>query len=240
MPDVALRTREQALAWTAGGTRRFEEVARSLDPTEVRAPIRLAGWHRGHVLTHVARNADALRNLLVWARTGAETPMYATPEQRGRDIEAGAGRPAADIVDDLLHADAALADAITSLPEEAWHATVRSARGRDIPASDVAWLRAREVWIHAVDLMAGVRMADLPDEFVAALFAEVVDALAGRYTGPPVLVVALDGTNQLLPGRGDAVEVVGPAVELLGWLIGRDFQDVRAQTGALPPLPAWL
>ncbi|MGZ4664297.1 MAG: maleylpyruvate isomerase N-terminal domain-containing protein [Frankiaceae bacterium] len=114
MPDV-LYTREQALAWMASGTRRFEEVARSLDPTEVTAPTRLAGWHRGHVLTHVARNADALRNLLVWARTGVETPMYATPEQRSRDIEAGAVRPAADIVDDLLHSDAALADAITSL-----------------------------------------------------------------------------------------------------------------------------
>ena len=219
---------------------RFEDVARNLDPTTVTAPAWLPGWHRGHVLTHVARNADALRNLLVWARTGVVTPMYATPEQRSRDIEAGAGRPAADLVDDLLHADAALADAITSLPEEAWHATVRSARGREIPAADVAWLRAREVWIHAVDLMAGVRMADLPDEFVAVLSAEVIDALAERYTGPPVLLVALDGANLMLPGRGDTVEVVGPAAQLLGWLIGRDFQDVHAQTGALPALPAWL
>ena len=55
-----------------------------------------------------------------------------------------------------------------------------------------------------------------------------------------MLLVALDGANLSLPGRGDTVEVVGPAAQLLGWLIGRDFQDVRAQTGALPPLPAWL
>ncbi|MGZ4664296.1 MAG: hypothetical protein ACXV5Q_04410 [Frankiaceae bacterium] len=98
----------------------------------------------------------------------------------------------------------------------------------------------REVRIHPVDLMAGVRMADLPDEFVAVLSGEVVDALAGSYTGPPVLLVALDGANLLLPGSGNAVEVVGPAAQLLGWLIGRDFQDVRAQTGAFPALPAWL
>jgi len=30
-------------------------------------------------------------NLLSWARTGTETPMYASAESRNADIEAGAG-----------------------------------------------------------------------------------------------------------------------------------------------------
>jgi hypothetical protein len=30
-------------------------------------------------------NADGLRNLLVWARTGVETPMYPSIEQRNAD-----------------------------------------------------------------------------------------------------------------------------------------------------------
>ena len=240
MPDIATRTRDQALTWTASGTRRFEHAARGLDPAEIRQATRLAGWQRGHVLTHVARNADALRNLLVWARTGVETPMYATPQQRTLDIAAGAGRPAAEIVDDLLRADAALAEAIESLPAAAWDATVRTARGREVPAAEVAWLRAREVWVHAVDLLAGVGMADLPDDFVAALSAEVVGDLAARYSGPPVLLAPVDGAGLSLPGRGDPVEAVGPAAQLLGWLIGRDFPDVHTKTGALPPLPAWL
>ena len=42
----------------------------------------LPGWTVGHVLTHVARNADAYTNLLTWARTGVETPAYASPEAR--------------------------------------------------------------------------------------------------------------------------------------------------------------
>ena len=34
-----------------------------------RAPSALPGWTRAHVLTHLARNADAMVNLLTWART---------------------------------------------------------------------------------------------------------------------------------------------------------------------------
>ena len=35
-----------------------------------RSPSRLPDWTRGHVATHLARNADAIRRLVEWARTG--------------------------------------------------------------------------------------------------------------------------------------------------------------------------
>src|SRR5947209_4673969 len=41
-----------------------------LDDDAVGEPSLLPGWTRGHVLAHLARNADALVNLLTWARTG--------------------------------------------------------------------------------------------------------------------------------------------------------------------------
>ncbi len=72
-----------------------------LDDAAVAAPSALPGWTRGHVLTHVARNADALVNLLTWARTGVETPAYPSREARDAGIEAGAGRPLREQVEDL-------------------------------------------------------------------------------------------------------------------------------------------
>ncbi|MEV7393377.1 maleylpyruvate isomerase N-terminal domain-containing protein, partial [Streptomyces sp. NPDC091215] len=42
----------------------LETAARFTD-ADVRAPSLLPGWSRGHVLTHVARNADGGRNLLI-------------------------------------------------------------------------------------------------------------------------------------------------------------------------------
>ena len=55
----------------------------ALTDSQARAPSLLPGWTRGHVVTHLARNADALRNLLTWARTGIPTPMY--PSRQARD-----------------------------------------------------------------------------------------------------------------------------------------------------------
>ena len=44
------------------------------------------------MLTHLARNADGMINLLLWARTGIVTPAYASAEARVADIEKGAVR----------------------------------------------------------------------------------------------------------------------------------------------------
>lgn len=69
-------------------TERLIDAVSVLAPTSVAEPSRLAGWTRGHVLTHLSRNADSLVNLLIWARTGEEVPQYASGESRDRDIEA--------------------------------------------------------------------------------------------------------------------------------------------------------
>ena len=84
-----------ALARLGDSTDRLLATAGALDDAQAAAPSRLPGWTRGHILTHLARNADGFRNLLIWARTGTETPMYPSEESRDRDIEAGARRPAA-------------------------------------------------------------------------------------------------------------------------------------------------
>ncbi|WP_373302302.1 maleylpyruvate isomerase N-terminal domain-containing protein [Streptomyces flaveus] len=65
---------------------------------------------QGHVVAHVARDAEALVNLLTWARTGVTTPMYASGDQRAREIEDGARQPVGALRTDLLAADGRLAE----------------------------------------------------------------------------------------------------------------------------------
>src|SRR6266545_1394914 len=55
--------------------RLYGEVSK-LDDAAVVGLSRLPGWTRAHVVTHLARNADAWVNLQTWARTGIEHPMY--------------------------------------------------------------------------------------------------------------------------------------------------------------------
>ena len=69
-------------------------AAAVLSDSQAREPSLLPGWSRGHLLTHLARNADGLRNLLVWARTGVATPSTrAGTRGRRRSRTARAARP---------------------------------------------------------------------------------------------------------------------------------------------------
>src|SRR5712691_7516627 len=123
-------------------------------------PSPLPGWSRGHVLTHIARNADGLRNLLIWARTGIPTPQYPSTQARDEAIDAGSGRPAGELTADLrASAEAFLAEA-ESLTASAWQVSVRGMRGPEHPAWVTLWRRLSEVEIHHVDLDAGYRPED--------------------------------------------------------------------------------
>ena len=81
--------------------------ARTIPEADLRAPSVLPGWTRVHVLAHVARGADAMRNLLIGARSGQNRPAYASAQAREADIERGAVMRAGDLMTDL--ADSAMA-----------------------------------------------------------------------------------------------------------------------------------
>jgi maleylpyruvate isomerase len=230
-------------AWMDEGTRRFDAEVGRLPDHELRAPSALPGWTRAHVVAHVARNADALGNLLTWARTGIESPMYASREQRAADIEEGAGQSAEILRFDLDDAERRLALAIESLPEAAWSAEIRTRSGRAVPASEVVWMRCKEVWIHAVDLGAGVSFADFPDSMLQDLLAEVTAQLTSRPETHGIELVATDadGAWAIGPRGPDEVVVQGPTPDLLEWLVGRGAGVNLTSSGTgLPELPNWL
>jgi maleylpyruvate isomerase len=58
---------------------------------DARGPSLLPGWTRGHVLTHLARNAEGGTRLLGWARTGAASYEYESVAARADAIEEGRG-----------------------------------------------------------------------------------------------------------------------------------------------------
>jgi maleylpyruvate isomerase len=185
---------------------------------ELEAPSVLPGWSRRHVAAHLSLNAEALGNLVHWARTGEERPMYPSAEARNADIEAAAAQRPADELRAWFDSSAAtLRAAMDELSPEQWTATVRTAQGLPIPATDIPWMRSREVLIHAVDLNAGVKFADLPTDFLEAL------------------------CDDIRTKRGDVPEVDGPLPELAAYLAGRPYSDVVSPKGdPAEPLLAWL
>lgn len=223
------------------GQRRLEEAIAGFAPDAVYAPSALPGWTRGHLITHLARNADALVNLLDWARTGIPTPMYSSPDQRNSDIDAGAGRGLAEQAADLRESARRFADAAAALPGESWSARVKTAQGRDIPAAEVPWMRVREVWIHLIDLDAGAGVEVLPEDLSARLVREVAAWMSPKVER--AVELRPEGRDAVLvgtPGAEPAAVVSGPVQRIAGWLTGRaDVSGMRCE-GEVPTLPRWL
>jgi maleylpyruvate isomerase len=221
---------------------RLLRTADAFDAAAIGAPSLLPGWSRGHVLAHLARNADAFVNLLTSARTGETIPMYASAESRAADISAGASRPPTAHTDDLRRSADRFAEAVAAMPVEAWAATVQTRRG-PWPAAMLVWGRLREVEVHHADLAAGYAPADWPEAFAQRLLHEVTTGLAAR-ADAPAMVLRFDGRrHELVVGDPDgAPTITGPAHGLASWLIGRGGGETLAVTpdGPLPNPPEWM
>jgi maleylpyruvate isomerase len=242
MSAAGTRSLAHTLAWAGDGAAHLRGLMMRMGEDAFTAPSALPGWTRAHVLTHVARNADAMINLLTWARTGVRTPAYASREQRDADIEAGAHRAPAEIRADVVESSDRLARVVRAMPESAWSVHVQNAQGRDLLATDIPWLRAREMWIHAVDLDVGASFADMPAPMVATLLTDVTAAMGEKPDCPALHLTAPDGSVWDVGDPAAATTVTGPAPSLAAWLLGRSKgRDLRSSGGKrLPGLPRWL
>jgi maleylpyruvate isomerase len=227
-------TPDEATRWWNDGERAVADRVRQLTDDELAEPSGLPGWSRAHVVAHLARNADALVNLLTWARTGVETPMYPSRAARDADIETTAALPPDQLRRDYAAACDRLTAAAGALPAEAWTAEVRTPRDEPMPASDVPWMRAKEVWVHGTDLRAGLAFGDAPPEFCAALVDDVLALFARRDQAPDLRIVATDVDRTW--GSGER-RVEAPVAAVAAWLTRSDTSGLGDD---VPPPPTWI
>jgi maleylpyruvate isomerase len=170
-----------------------------LSDAVARGPSRLPGWSVGHVLTHIARNADSVVWRLEGAARGEVRDQYPGGlEQRSDEIEAGAGRPAPELVLDVRRTSAAVTRIMAELPAAAWDAPSRTSRGVMESSRDAVLSRWREVVVHHGDL--DLDPVPFPPELVDAWLPRELPRLAER----------------------------SDPAELLAWIIGRGDPPVLA------------
>ncbi|MBW8729864.1 MAG: maleylpyruvate isomerase family mycothiol-dependent enzyme [Terrabacter sp.] len=204
-------------ALVAAETDRVASTAASFRNDAVLAPSLCAGWSRGHVLAHLARNADALVRVCDVALTGTADTMYDDVDSRDADIERGARRSAHDHATDIRDTAARLAQRLEALRPE--HADVRVERtpgGFPIRVGMVPFMRLREVVYHHVDLDGGYTFASAPPEVVSLFLRDAANRLAHDDTPPSLHVVTTEGDDHVV-GDG-ATQVAGSAADVVLWL----------------------
>ena len=223
-PDVLDAVGEQTTA--------LLRTARALD--DVQAPSLCEGWTRGHVLTHLARNADGLSALVRSAVDGTGETMYTSPQARDDDIEAGADRSGPELVADVERTAAALAEQLPRLgPDQAELRLERTPGLFVVKGKNIPFMRLREVVFHHVDLAAGFGFGDVDPELQRVLLAEEVRRLRACDPPPDVTLRTPDG-DEWTVGAGTA-SVSGDRGALLGWL-GRGL-TAGVAGDPLPRLP---
>jgi maleylpyruvate isomerase len=224
-----------ALAALPTAHRRLEQTLRTLTDDEARGPSELPGWTRGHVVSHVARHGEASARTANGLRTGVPAEMYpGGAPARLAGIEAGAGRPAAELAADVAQTSVDAERAFAAVPAEAWDRIITFRQG-ELPAARMVWSRWREVEIHHVDLgLDRYTIADWPAEFVDAHLPHELARLADR--APAGTAYEIRGERY---GDGEPVTIDGPDFAVLAWLVGRPHLAAPHLTTPAPNLPNW-
>lgn len=220
------------LASVREATERLLAAVAVLDNAAVAAPSRLPGWSRGHVLAHLARNADALVNVL------EDRPMYADAATRDADIERDAPRSPADQLADLRNTADRFLHSAAAAPAD-WTRVITMRNGVTDVAARVPFRRWIEIELHHVDLGLDRELEDLSEEFTGREIDFLAERFAGNRTVPPLALSTPDGRSWRT-GRTDGapLPVTGPAPDLMGWLAGRrDGSALKSPDAPLPLLP---
>ena len=233
--DTSVKT--QQLAELQEATNRLVRTVDGFKGDDWSAASGLPGWSRAHVVAHLALNAEGLAGALTGIVQDEPAPMYASQEDRDRDIEELAGADPAELRERLLAGCTLYADAWTALPDDALGTMFeRTTGGPTVPAGATLGMRLREVEIHHADLQAGYSRTEWPARFCEILLV----SMTKREWSQPFTASPTDLEGTWTYGEGDGPTVSGTAADLGWWLTGRGSgEGLTSDRGELPKVGAW-
>jgi maleylpyruvate isomerase len=213
------RTSELAhsLVGAAAAHRLLRERTSDLADERLRSPSLLPGWSVGHVIAHLARNADSHSRMLRAAAAGEVADQYVGGAAgRAADIEAWAGRPADELIQDLRRSIADLEQCWAEAAAAGWPGEGRLSTGQLTATTDLPFRRWREVVVHHYDLGLGYSWANWPAEYIRIELRRSTMQWASRkpmgFADLPVEALAVPDHQRVawLLGRME-IEGLGPA-----------------------------
>lgn len=151
-PTGRLATIQLALSGTAFFLRQLDR----LPDDRIQEASLIPEWSRAMVAADVGYRARALGRLL----NGDDD--YPNAEYRLKEVVYGASLAPRALRHLVAHSAMQLRVLIRDLPPERWDSPRETVSGERLTNRDIPWLRARNVWLHAVNLRAGASYSDLP------------------------------------------------------------------------------
>jgi maleylpyruvate isomerase len=226
------------LGWARRGAAYFARKLNELADADLLRPSLVAGWSRQHVAACVGYHARALTRLTERARTGADLHLFPRTVQREAEIADGGTLPAGALRHLVTHADIHLTVEWRDLSVEDWDRPLDAWEGEPATVRQTPWLRAREIWLQAVNLGNGGTLRDAPADFLRALIDERIAQLNAM---EPALAASArhDGGSRIVVA-GRVIE--GRLNDLAHWLCGCGSgamaglgPDVQQRIAALAP-----
>lgn len=158
MDEAGARALDAQVTGCAASHQRLLQSLETLTDEQCRQPSMLPGWTRGHVLSHLARNAESHALMFAAATRGEESEQYPGGKSvRDAAIEAGAHRSAAELVADVRVSIYALEAAWASATALTWsgHGIKSHSDGSRVPIPTLVLMRWCETEVHHADLDLG-------------------------------------------------------------------------------------
>lgn len=202
-----------------------------LDDATARADSGLPGWSRGHVITHIANFSEAMSRQVEEALQGRLVEVYdGGRPARDAGIEAGSGRPAAELTDHLNQAITNLLTAWDKVGPDDWDRPILHRNSNLAAGLNATW---RELTVHTTDLDLGVTASDWPHEFCLHL----LDFLRSRTPEGIHLILQSEDTTWE-NGTGEPRTLTGHLTDLTAWYAGRPTPNpIEGRTPDLLPWP---
>lgn len=146
------------------GTAYFARKLNEMTEAEFDAPSLVKGLRRRHVVAGIGYQARKLARLVEAARKGEPGEVLTEPESINEDVEFGATLPVHALRYLFQHSQVHLNVEWRDLTNAGWEMHVRSLAGELIPIASTPWIRAREIWLQALNLGCGGNIQEVPAE----------------------------------------------------------------------------